>query len=104
MLEKCGASLSKFYYKSGFAALESREYDTAIADLTRSFKYDETNSAALYFLASAYYENGDLAQSKKIYDSVMNKFPDTRYANNAETRIAEINNLGTSASTSSTDD
>ncbi|WP_026508345.1 tetratricopeptide repeat protein [Butyrivibrio sp. MC2013] len=94
LLEVCGVGLGDYYYRSGYEALENQEYDKAIADLARSVKYDSTNTAALYFLGSSYYESGELDEARKIYDQVMNEFPDTRYANNAETRIAEINNLG----------
>lgn len=92
MIDIVGPTLSNYYYKSGYAAYDSQDYKTAITDLGKAYGYNKTNEAALYFEASAYYENGDSAKAKKIYDQVIDEFPDTKYATNAETRIAEINN------------
>ncbi len=93
MMELVGPTLSDYYYKLGYKAYTSQDYDSAITDLAKSYGYDNTNEPALYFLGSAYYENGDYDKAKKAYNEVMSLFPDTKYANNAETKIAEINNL-----------
>ena len=93
MMELVGPSLSSYYYKLGYNAYTSQEYDTAIDALYKSFYYDNTNEPALYFLGNAYYENGDYDKAKKAYNDVKSLFPDTKYASNAETKIAEINNL-----------
>lgn len=93
MMELVGPTLSDYYYKLGYKAYTSQDYDSAITDLAKSYSYDNTNEPALYFLGSAYYENGDYDKAKKAYNEVMSLFPDTKYANNAETKIAEINNL-----------
>jgi TolA-binding protein len=93
MMELVGPTLSDYYYKLGYKAYTSQDYDSAITDLAKSYCYDNTNEPALYFLGSAYYENGDYDKAKKAYNEVMSLFPDTKYANNAETKIAEINNL-----------
>jgi len=92
LIELVGESLGDYYYSSGYSAYSSQNYEDAITDLTKAYKYDSTNAAALYFLASSYYENGDSATAKKLYDEVMTEFEDTRYADNAKTKIAEINN------------
>ena len=93
MIELVGPSLGDYYYKLGYKAYTSQEYDTAIECLSKSFGYDNTNEPALYFLGNAYYENGDYDKAKKAYNDVKSLFPDTKYASNAETKIAEINNL-----------
>ena len=93
MIELIGPSLSNYYYKLGYNAYTSQDYETAIEDLVKSFGYDNTNEPALYFLGNAYYESGDYDKAKKAYNDVQSLFPDTKYANNAETKIAEINNL-----------
>ena len=93
MIELVGPALGDYYYKLGYKAYTSQEYDTAIECLSKSFGYDNTNEPALYFLGNAYYENGDYDKAKKAYNDVKSLFPDTKYASNAETKIAEINNL-----------
>lgn len=93
MIELVGSTLGDYYYKLGYKAYTSQEYDTAITDLLKAYEYDSTNEPALYFLGNAYYENGDYDKAKKAYNEVMSAFPDTKYASNAETKIAEINNL-----------
>ncbi|WP_026504446.1 tetratricopeptide repeat protein [Butyrivibrio sp. NC3005] len=92
MMDLVGPKLGSYYYKSGYSAYASHNYKEAIADLKKSSKYEPTNEAAFYFLASSYYESGDKENAKKTYGKVIDKFPKTRYANKAETRLAEINN------------
>ncbi len=87
-----GAELSQRSYATGYDAYRSGDYETAIAALSKSFQYDNTNVDALYNLGNAYNESGDIDNAKVIYDKVMNDFSDTRSASSAETKLAEINN------------
>lgn len=87
-----GTELSKRSYATGFDAYRSKDYETAIKALSKAFQYDNTNVDALYNLGNAYYESGDTDNAKVVYDQVVNDFSDTRSADSAETKLAEINN------------
>ena len=46
----------------------------------------------LYYLGNSYYNSGDIAKAKEVYDEVITSFPETKSAQEAKTKLAEINN------------
>ena len=77
-------------YTTGYAAYKAADYETAIKDLERAFKYDATNKDALYFLGYSYYKAGDTINALPIFEQVIELFPDTNRAASAAKRIREI--------------
>ncbi len=77
-------------YTTGYAAYKAADYETAIVDLERSFKYDASNKDALYFLGYSYYKAGDTTNALPIFEQVIELFPDTNRAASAAKRIREI--------------
>lgn len=71
-------------YKTGYAAYEKGDYDTAIADLGKCYELDNTQGDALYFLARSYHKSGDTENAKIYYQKVIEEFPNTRKATDAE--------------------
>ena len=59
ILEAVGPVVAKGYYNTGYEAFRTEEYDTAIENLEKAFKYDATNGEALYNLAQSYNRSGD---------------------------------------------
>ena len=49
-------------------------------------------SNCLFYLGNSYRRMGDNDNAKAIYAKVMDEFPDTEKARDAETHLAEINN------------
>lgn len=94
LMSNVGKELATSYYNNGYEAYKAKNYDEAIANLSKACQYDNTNVNALYYLGNAYKENGDLDNAKNVYDDVVNTFPDTQSATAAATKLAEINNSG----------
>ncbi len=92
LMTKVGPDLADSYYKTGYDAYKSEDFETAIANLSKAYQYDNTNVNTLYYLGNAYYASGDTDKAKEVYDAVITNFPDTKSAQEAETKLAEINN------------
>ena len=94
LMELVGPDLAASYYNAGYDAYKAENYETAIANLSKAYQYDNTNVNTLYYLANSYKANGDLDNAKATYDAVITNFPDTQSAASAQTKLAEINNSG----------
>lgn len=87
-----GEQLGTYYYNTGYESYNAENYEEAIPNLERAYRYNETNVDALFYLGNSYRRLGDNDRAKEIYAQVIDNFPDTRRANEAETYLAEINN------------
>lgn len=85
-----GDSVADTYYNSGIAAYNESNYNQAIADLLKAYTYDATSDKALYYLALAYLDSGDVANAKDRLSQVVNIFPDSEFARKAASRLEEI--------------
>ena len=56
----------------------------------RLFSYDETNGDALYILGNAYKKKGDSKNAIKIYNQVIELFPNTEKARRAKDYLKEL--------------
>lgn len=90
LLETAGPGISKAYADSGNKAYKAGEYDAAIKDLEKAFSYDETNGDALYILGNAYKKKGDSKNAIKIYNQVIELFPNTEKARRAKDYLKEL--------------
>ncbi|MBP3817482.1 MAG: tetratricopeptide repeat protein [Butyrivibrio sp.] len=87
-----GPQLATSYYNTGYSAYKESDYETAISNLSKAYQYDNTNVNTLYYLGNSYYNSGDIAKAKEVYDEVITSFPETKSAQEAKTKLAEINN------------
>jgi TolA-binding protein len=87
-----GPQLATSYYNTGYEAYKSEDYETAISNLAKAYQYDNTNVNTLYYLGNSYYKSNDIAKAKEVYDAVITEFPNTKSAQEAQTKLAEINN------------
>lgn len=71
-------------YNTGYAAYKANDYATAIENLLKVVELDETNGNALYILGRAYQKNGDQETANQYFDQVIEKFPNTDMATNAQ--------------------
>ena len=94
LMSHVGTQLAVNYYNTGYEAYKTKDYETAITNLSKAYQYDNTNVNTLYYLGNSYYENGDFDKAKEVYDSVITNFPGTQSATAAQTKLAEINNSG----------
>ena len=84
VFSEVGVTAVNDLYKTGYAAYEQGDYDTAIADLGKCYELDNTQGDALYFLARSYHKSGDTENAKIYYQKVIEEFPNTRKATDAE--------------------
>lgn len=92
LLELVGIDLVNFYYNAGYEAYRTEDYEKAIPNLQKAWQYDNTKSEALFYLGNSYYRSNDQDKAKETYALVIDNFPNTDFANKAETALAEINN------------
>ena len=92
LLELVGSGLVDFYYDAGYESYRAEDYEQAIPNLRKAWRYDQEKSEALFYLANSYYRSNDQYKAKETYALVMDHFPDTDFADKAETALAEINN------------
>jgi len=91
-LELASPQLATYYYDTGYASYRSDDYENAIPNLERAYRYDNTNGDALFYLGNSYRRTGNNDKAKEIYAQVIDDFPGTEKARNSETYLAEINN------------
>lgn len=84
VFSEVGVTAVNDLYKTGYAAYEKGDYDTAIADLGKCYELDNTQGDALYFLARSYHKSGDTENAKIYYQKVIEEFPNTRKSTDAE--------------------
>lgn len=90
ILEAVGPVVAKGCYNTGYEAFRTEEYDTAIENLEKAFKYDATNGEALYNLAQSYNRSGDTDKAVETYKKVIELFPNTEKARKSENYIKEL--------------
>ncbi|MCH5262755.1 MAG: tetratricopeptide repeat protein [Lachnospiraceae bacterium] len=90
LLALVGPDIATAYYNDGYEAYRQENYDDAIPNLEKAFKYDATNGEALYDLANSYYRTGDMDKARETYSQVIEMFPDTEKANNSAAFLAEM--------------
>jgi TolA-binding protein len=78
------ATAATTLYNTGYSAYKVRDYETAIENFLKVIELDETNGNALYLLARSYQRNGDQETANQYFDQVIEKFPNTEWATNAQ--------------------
>lgn len=88
---------SESLYSGGIASLEVANYDTAIASLGKVIRMDENydSGGALLNLGLAYMRNGDNDNAVKYLKRVIELFPDTDNAQEAQNGLSSISQGGT---------
>lgn len=83
VFKEVGAAAIAELYRTGYAAYQSNDFETAIADLGKCYELDNTQGDALYFLARSYHKSGDTENAKIYYQKVIDERPNTRSAADA---------------------
>lgn len=92
LLALVGPDVAQAYYDDGYEAYRQENYDDAIPNLEKAFKYDAANGDALYNLANSYYRTGDEEKAKAAYRQVIQLFPGTEKASKSEAFLEEMEN------------
>lgn len=92
LLALVGPDVAESYYNDGYEAYRQENYEDAIPNLEKAFKYDATNGEALYNLANAYYRIGEEEKARAAYLQIIELFPGTEKASKSETFLEEMGN------------
>lgn len=90
LLEKTGTNLAKSYYDVGYKAYQASDFETAIENLKKAVGYDADNEEALFALGNSYKEKGNKKLAIETYEKVVELFPGTEKARQAEKYIKEL--------------
>lgn len=90
LLTTIGPELATSYYNDGLAAYRSEDFAAAIEQLSKAVYYDASNMESLYYLALAYRKNEDRENAIATYQKVIELFPNTQNATNAQRAIEEL--------------
>lgn len=90
LLNTIGPELSETYYNEGYAAYRNNNFTEAIEKLEKAVYYNVTNAEALYNLAEAYRQSGDIENAITRYQKVIELFPDTERARRSQRYIDEL--------------
>ena len=90
LLGNVGPELAGTYYNDGISAFRSDDYQTAIQKFEKAVYYDAGNVESLYYLARAYHKNEDKENAVATYRKVVELFPGSQNAVNAERYIEEL--------------
>lgn len=90
LLDAIGPELAGTYRNDGMAAYRSEDFATAIEQLTRAVYYDASDMESLFYLGQAYRRNEDKENAIAIYQKVIELFPNTQNAVNAQRYIEEL--------------
>ena len=75
----------------GMDAMNKGDYKQAIELLSQAVEIDDEDYPTLSSLANAYRLNGDSENAVKIFETIIEKFPDSRRADMAQNAIDQIN-------------
>lgn len=90
LLGEIGSKVADTYYNTGYEAYRTEDYETAITNLEKAFKYAPENGEALFNLGNAYRKSGDEASAVSVYKQVIDLFPDTEKARKSQKYIEDI--------------
>lgn len=79
-----GPKLAEEYYDTGYQQYYTNRYEEAVENFLLAVKYDASNAEALYHLGEAYRAMGDKENAINTYDKVIELFPDTQRARDAQ--------------------
>lgn len=86
-----GPDVCKAYYQDANTSYRNKEYTDAIAFLTSAVFFDPDNPDALYLLAQSYNGAEKTEEAKETYNKVIELFPGTWQAGNAQNVLKKLN-------------
>ncbi|WMJ86327.1 tetratricopeptide repeat protein [Anaerocolumna sp. MB42-C2] len=81
---------SEDLYDEGHSLYSNRKYDEALDTLNRAYEFNPDNVDAVYFIGRSYHQLSDYENAKKYYNIVIEQFPDSKRANEAQEKLAGI--------------
>ena len=92
------------YSNDGLSAYNNGDWPTAIDNLEKAKAINGDDYNVLIYLAHAYRQNGDISAAILAFQDIVNKFPNTRRAVNAQQYISKLGQGDTSQGSTFTGD
>jgi len=89
IMNQVGTTLKRQYRDEGYDYLSAGDYDSAIASLEKALEIGEQDRRSMYYLAQAYAGKGDVENAVTWYQKVVDNYPGTQSALNAQAYIDE---------------
>lgn len=93
-----GYSIKQKYQSDAMDAYESGDYATAIDNYTKALNIGEPDFTSMFYLAQSYQKSGDTENAKTWYQKIIDTFPGTQNATDAQDYLDAL--TGGSSSTS----
>lgn len=90
LFAEVGAEAVAELYRTGYAAYQAREYETALEALEKCYNLDNTQGDALYFLARSCHGAGETEKAITYYQKVIEEYPNTRKATDSARFLAGL--------------
>ena len=90
MFENVKATMFERYKVDGMNAFDYERWDEAIDLLIKAREINGEDYTVLVYLATAYYNAENYAESTKVFQEIVDQFPDTRRASNAQNYIDQM--------------
>lgn len=90
LLNTIGPDLALTYYNDGLAAYRSEDFALAIEQLSKAVYYNPADMESLYYLGQAYRRSDDRENAIATYEKVVELFPGTQNAANAQRYIDDL--------------
>ncbi|MCR4587773.1 MAG: tetratricopeptide repeat protein [Lachnospiraceae bacterium] len=91
LMAVAGPQISDLYYNEGYTAYQDGDFQKAVDAYTQAVYFDATDEEALYQLGNAYRRNEDAENALKIYQQVIDLFPNTDRATRSQQYINQLN-------------
>lgn len=89
VMNQVGTTLKRQYRDEGYNYLSAGDYDSAIESLEKALEIGEQDRRSMYYLAQAYAGKGDVENAITWYQKVVDNYPGTQSALNAQAYIDE---------------
>ena len=89
IMSQVGTTLKRQYRDEGYNYLLAGDYDSAITSLEKALEIGEQDRRSMYYLAQAYAGKGDVQNAIIWYQKVVDNYPGTQSALNAQEYIDE---------------
>lgn len=90
LLSTIGPELAQTYYTEAQQAYTQEDFAAAIEGFNKAVYYDSSSEDALYYLGQAYRRSGDNENAIATYNKVIELFPDSSRARNAQEYINKL--------------
>ncbi|MFU0828182.1 MAG: TolA-binding protein [Lachnoclostridium sp.] len=77
-------------YDTGHDYYSNGKYEEALDTLLKAYEYNSQNVDAIYFIGRSYHRLNDYDNARKYYEIILDKFPDSKRASEAQEKLSSL--------------